>query len=89
MINFTFFIKQYIFHFAALGKEINFGPMAIKSSVYFYVQRNTSYDKKNSVIQRGVEGLNVRGAMDITTGVFTVFCDGIYKFYFNGIKVGT
>jgi len=40
----------------------------------------------NTVIPFDIERLNVGGAMDLATGVFTVPVDGIYHFEFTGMK---
>ena len=56
----------------------------VKSApVYFYVQRNTSYDVNNTVIPYEMEQLNIGGAMNLATGVFTAPTNGRYFFSFT------
>lgn len=60
--------------------------MGVKTKiVHFYVQRNTSFST-NSIIPFELERLNVGGAIDLETGVFTAPVDGIYHFEFSGVK---
>ena len=54
---------------------------AFKGGIYFYVQRYGSFPvATNGVIRFNKERLNMGGAMNITTGVFTVPKAGIYHF---------
>ena len=53
------------------------------SSVHFYVQRQSDFVTEFTVIPFEVEQLNVGGAMDLKTGVFTVPVSGIYHFGFS------
>ena len=52
--------------------------------VYFYVQRNSSYTMNSTVVPYQFEQLNIGGAMNITSGVFTVPVSGRYLFSFVG-----
>ena len=69
------------------GFQTWIGYVDVKSSpVYFYVQRNDIYfNTINTPIPFDVERLNVGGAMNLTSGKFTVPRDGIYSFSFNGL----
>ena len=52
--------------------------------VQFYVQRNSTYSTEFSVIPWELASLNIGGAMNLATGVFTVPRDGVYHFHFSG-----
>jgi len=61
-----------------LGR-LNIKPFS--SGIYFYVQRHGSLPiATNGAIRFNKERLNMGGAMDISTGVFTVPKTGIYHF---------
>ena len=51
--------------------------------MYFSVQRNTIYDSFTTVIPYEKETLNIGGAMDLESGVFTAPTKGIYLFTFT------
>ena len=56
-------------------------------SVHFFVKRSTTnFELTNVVIPFDIERLNVEGAMNLATGVFTVPLDGIYHFEFPALK---
>ena len=64
--------------------ETRLGYMDIKSSpIHFHVQRNDGNLLPNSVVAFHLEQLNVGGAMNIRTGVFTVPRSGTYHFSFS------
>ena len=48
--------------------------------IYFNVEKNSSYSSNQKVILYDVEWLNIGGAMNLTTGVFTAPVNGIYQF---------
>jgi hypothetical protein len=66
------------------GFQTWIGFESVKSSpVYFYVQRNEDY-RQNGTIPFDVEKLNVGGAMNSQTGVFTAPKPGKYFFSVSG-----
>ena len=69
------------------GFQTWIGYVDVKSSpVYFFVQRNaTVFDATRTPIPFDVERLNVGGAMNLTSGIFTAPRDGIYSFSFSGL----
>ena len=63
------------------------GSIDVKSSpVYFYVQKNNSHSGDNSTVTFEIEQLNVGGAMDLSSGIFTAPTSGTYLFTFSGRK---
>ena len=66
------------------GYETRIGYVDIKtnSGVYFYVQRNSEYSINGTVIPFQVERLNIGGAMNLASGVFTAPTNGRYQFNF-------
>ena len=62
---------------------------ATSSGIYYYVQRNGKLPiAANGVIRFNQERLNMGGAMNISTGVFTVPKAGIYHFSVSIVKEG-
>ncbi len=60
--------------------------MDVKSlPTYFDVQKNISFNVPNTPIPFEVEKLNIGGAMDRSTGIFTAPRAGKYFFSFSGI----
>jgi ABC-type enterochelin transport system permease subunit len=59
------------------------------ASVYFYVQRNSSYAINTTVVPYENEQLNSGRAMNITSGVFTAPVSGRYFFSFVGRAITT
>ena len=53
--------------------------------VSFYVQRSTTYSSNGTVIPYEVERLNIGGAMNLATGVFTAPVNGRYYFSFKAL----
>ena len=59
------------------------------SGIYFYVQRSGEVPiAENGVIRFNRERLNIGGAMDMSSGVFTVPKNGIYFLSFSMSKDG-
>ena len=58
--------------------------MGVKTSsgVYFYVGRNSPYPTTKTAIPYEVERLNIGGAMNLASGVFTAPVSGRYQFNF-------
>lgn len=66
------------------------GYSDIKSSpTYFHVQKNTPFDIINTPIPFEVERLNVGGAMNKATGIFTAPRAGKYFFSLTGMARST
>ena len=81
----TFPVSLYFALFS--GFENRVGYIEIKSStVHFYVQRNTMFDTTDVVIPFQLERLNLGGAMNLATGIFTVPVAGVYHFEFSALK---
>ncbi len=66
------------------GYETRIGYVDIKTSsgVYFFVGRNSDYSTIETVIPYEREQLNIGGAMDLASGVFTAPVSGRYQFNF-------
>ena len=66
------------------------GFVDVKSfPVHFYVQRNFPFSSSGNTIPFQVERLNIGGAMNLSSGVFTVPKAGIYEFSFIGKGIGS
>jgi hypothetical protein len=62
------------------------GYADIKSApVYFYVQRNSDFNKTETPIPFDLAVVNEGNAMDLTSGIFTAPRPGIYFFLFTGV----
>ena len=58
------------------------------SSVYFHVQRKTSsYKNTYTPLTYQIANLNIGGAMDITSGIFTAPTSGVYYFSFIAVSL--
>lgn len=73
---------------ASIVSEILYGNIEVKRrSIYFYVQRVSDFGVTNVVLPYELERLNVGGAMNAGTGVFTAPVNGIYHFEFSSMKL--
>ena len=61
---------------------IGFNDLKTASGVYLTVQRNTSNTVIGTSIPYELTRLNIGGAMNLTTGIFTVPTNGRYFFSF-------
>ena len=68
---------------------IGYNDIKTATGVYFYVKRSTLYSSASTVIPYQVEQLNIGGAMNLASGVFTAPTNGRYHFSFNGHAWGT
>jgi hypothetical protein len=62
------------------------GNKIATAGAYFYVQRETSYTTNMTTIPYEVDRLNIGGALDLATGVFTVPTNGVDFFIFNAVS---
>jgi len=65
------------------------GTETVKSSaddagVHFFVQRNRPWSNEGAIPFQ-IEKLNIGGAIDVSTGIFTAPQDGVYHFSFSGM----
>ena len=60
------------------------GNVDVKTrSIHFYVQKNSNFTTKDTIIPFEVARLNVGDAMNLETGIFTAPVAGIYHFEFT------
>lgn len=77
---------KYIF----VVSETLYGNVDVKSKpVHFYVQRLSNFNLTDVTLPFEQEILNIGGAMNTASGVFTAPVDGIYRFEFSGMKWDT
>ena len=72
------------------GYETRIGYVDVKTSsgVYFYVGRTSIYNSTGTVIPYDVSQLNIGGAMNLASGVFTAPVSGRYQFHFVALSNG-
>ena len=80
----NFFFYWHIAIGKLTGYETRIGYVDVKtdSGVYFYVGRTSPYTTTESVIPYDVAQLNIGGAMNLASGVFTAPTNGRYHFNF-------
>lgn len=62
------------------------GHVDVKTSpIYFSVERSSSFTSVNTKIPFEFSQVNVGGAMDLATGIFTAPVSGVYSFTFHGL----
>ena len=65
------------------------GYVDVKSEpVYFFAERNTTFSQTFQVILFEIERLNVGGAFNLESGIFTAPRTGTYFFSFSALKDG-
>ena len=57
--------------------------------VHFYVQKNYSISRNETVIRYRIARINKGDAMNLETGLFVAPRDGVYRFSLSGIKDGS
>ena len=67
---------------ADIENKIGYVDVKSSSGVYFYVGRNSIYSTTGTVIPYVVAQLNIDGAMNLASGVFTAPVSGRYQFNF-------
>ena len=68
---------------------VGFNDIKTAAGVYFYVQGHRGYSSAGSVIPYELERLNIGGAMNLQTGVFTAPVTGRYHFTFTAQSVSS
>ena len=83
------FIEKLLIFISVTDYETVIGYNDVKTSsggVSFYVQRNTGYNSTRTVIPYQVTRLNIGGAMNAATGIFTAPVDGRFYFSFTALS---
>lgn len=63
------------------------GNVDVKTqNVHFYVTISQTFFPSDAIVTFQNDKLNEGGAMNLTSGIFTVPVDGIYHFEFSGVK---
>lgn len=69
-----------------LEKRYGYVDIYSPSRVFFYAQKTTSFNNENSTISFELATVNVGGAMNLSSGIFTAPKTGVYHFSFSGMK---
>jgi len=73
---------------ADIEELVGYNDVKTSLATYFYVQRKSYYSKTESVIPFDVQLMNVGGAMNLATGIFTAPVAGRYFFTLSGLAQG-
>ena len=89
IVNFKRHLAKFLLFSASISQPsdyetaIGYNDIKTAPGVSFYVQRNSTYASVNTTIPYEVTRLNVGGAMNAVTGVFTAPVNGRYYFSFT------
>jgi len=78
------FLTDLIYHSLLHFKEYTTENSSADAGVHFFVQRNRPWSTEGAIPFQ-IEKLNIGGAIDASTGIFTAPQDGVYRFAFSGM----